>query len=130
MKTKTVLVIVTFLVTIFTVNATVRPIDTLEKKTVTLIGTFDGYDVEDGYSFLVKSDSAEEEGEQTIYLQSISAEALKMVNLKSKEMEGKRFEVVYEVTEYEEKDDNGQVETFEKYHIISVKNYNNVTKNI
>ena len=121
MKTKTVLVIVTFLVTIFTVNATVRPIDTLEKKTVTLIGTFDGYDVEDGYSFLVKSDSAEEEGEQTIYLQSISAEALKMVNLKSKEMEGKRFEVVYEVTEYEEKDDNGQVETFEKYHIISVK---------
>ena len=121
MKTKTVLVIVTFLVTIFTVNATVRPIDTLEKKTVTLIGTFDGYDVEDGYSFLVKSDSAEEEGEQTIYLQSISAEALKMVNLKFKEMEGKRFEVVYEVTEYEEKDDNGQVETFEKYHIISVK---------
>ena len=121
MKTKTVLVIVTFLATIFTVNATVLPLDTLEKKTVTLIGTFDCYDVEDGYSFLVKSDSAEEEGEQTIYLQSISAEALKMVNLKFKEMEGKRFEVVYEVTEYEEKDDNGQVETFEKYHIISVK---------
>mgnify|MGYP003674748078 CR=1 FL=1 len=94
--------------------------DKQEKKKVTIVGVFDGYDVDDGYSFIVKDDD-EDEGDQIIYLQTASAEALKMINLKSKDMEGKRFEVICEVTEYEEKDENGQVEIFEDFHIISIK---------
>lgn len=117
MKTK--LAVVACLLTVFTVNAFGLSKSNQEKKTVKIQGVFDGYDEDDGYAFLVKADN--EEGEQTIYLQSISAEALKMVNLKSKDMEGKRFEVTCEVTEYEEVDENGTSETYEEYHIISVK---------
>jgi hypothetical protein len=118
MKTKLV-AIVLCLLTVYSVNAIEKPNLIQEKKVVKIKGVFDGYDEEDGFAFLVKSDT--EEGEQTIYLQTISNEALKMINLKSKEMEGKRFEVTCELTEIEEKDEFGQVEIYESYHIISIK---------
>ncbi len=118
MKTKLVMAIAC-LVTFFTVSALGNPNKIQDKKIVKIEGIFDGYDKEDGYAFLVKADN--EDGEQTMYLQSMSAEALKTVNLKSKDMEGKRFEVTCELTEHEEKDEFGQVEIYETYHIISIK---------
>ncbi len=118
MKSKLTVVLVC-MVAFLTVNAINKPDKTQNKKVVKIEGTFDGYDAEDGYAFLVKADN--EDGEQTMYLQSISVEALKMVNLKSKDMEGKRFEVTCELTETEEKDEFGQVEVYESYHIVNLK---------
>jgi hypothetical protein len=105
MKTKLTVVIV-FLVAVFTVNAFDVSTQTQETKTIKMEGIFEGYDADDGYAFLIKSDN--EEGEQSLYIQSISDAALKMVKLQSKEMEGKRFEMTCEVTEYKEKDENGK----------------------
>ena len=92
-----------------------------DKKTVTTVAVFDGYDAEDGFAFLIREDQADEDTEETVYFSEISDEALKVVNLKSKEMIGKRFEITYEITEYEEVDDNGYVETYESYKIIEIK---------
>ena len=80
-----------------------------DKKTATTVAVFDGYDAEDGFAFLIREDQADEDTEETVYFSEISDEALKVVNLKSKEMIGKRFEITYEITEYEEVEHNGYV---------------------
>lgn len=91
-----------------------------DNNTLTVVGTFDGYDEDEGYMFIIEVDD-EEDGEETIYFTEISNEALKAVNLKSDEMIGKRFEITYEVTEFEVEDENGYVETFEKLKITQIK---------
>ncbi|WP_178990597.1 hypothetical protein [Winogradskyella schleiferi] len=94
---------------------------TQDKMKVTSTATFDGYDEDDGYAFILQSDMDDEDSEETIYFSEITEEALKAGNLKSEEMIGKRFEITYEVTEYEEEDENGYKETFESFKIIEVK---------
>ncbi|SDG95236.1 hypothetical protein [Winogradskyella thalassocola] len=92
-----------------------------EKLKVTTTGVFDGYDPDDGYAFLINEDADDEDSEETVYFAEISEEALKAVNLKSKDMVGKRFEITYEITEFEEDDENGFTEIYETYKIVQIK---------
>ncbi|WP_178983294.1 hypothetical protein [Winogradskyella helgolandensis] len=92
-----------------------------EKEKVTTIATFDGYDEDDGYAFLINEDPNDEDSEETVYFSEITEQALKAVNLKAKDLVGKRFEISYEITEHEEEDENGYIEVYETYKIISIK---------
>lgn len=92
-----------------------------EKIKVTTTGIFDGYDPDDGYSFLINGDADDEDSEETVYFSDISEEILKTVNLKSKDMVGKRFEITYEILEFEEVDENGYTEVYETYKIVKIK---------
>lgn len=119
MKNKHFLVFV-FSIVVFSANALLSSKTQLQdKKTVTVKGIFDGYDADDGYAFLVKDN--EDESEEYIYIEAITDEALKVVNLKSANLIGKTFEITYEVSEYDEEDEDGNVETYEKYTIVKVK---------
>lgn len=89
-----------------------------DKKTETLTGVFEGYDKEDGYSFLYKD---EEGNDRVIYFEKISEEALKAFNLKSETMVGKTFVITYEIKEYDEEDDDGNIETYEEKIILELK---------
>ena len=91
------------------------------KIKVTKVATFDGYDAEDGYAFIIREDEDDEDSEAIVYFTEITEAALKAVNLKSNDLIGKRFEIIYEVTEYEEEDENGFIETYESYKLIQVK---------
>jgi len=92
-----------------------------EKLKIVTTGVFDGYDPDDGYAFLINEDSDDEDSEETVYFADISEAALKSINLKSKDMVGKRFEITYEITEFEEVDENGYTEVYETYKIVQVK---------
>ena len=119
-KAKQIVLVLALFTAVFSVNANSE----IKKKgqgkqVVTLVATFDGYDEDNGYSFLVED---EEEGdEEVMYFTEITDAALQSVNLKSDEFVGKRFEITYEITEYEEEDENGYIEVFETYTITKVK---------
>lgn len=121
MNTKRIAVFV-LMVMVLSANAfTISNKINQDKTKVTTVGVFDGYDDEDGYAFLIRQEEDDEDSEDTVYFAEITEEALKVGKLKSKDMIGKRFEITYEITEYEEEDENGYVETFESYKIIAVK---------
>jgi hypothetical protein len=92
---------------------------TQEKRTVTVVGVFDGYNEEDGYAFLVKEEVDDEEN--IMYFTEIKEEVLKAFNLKSNDLVGKGFEITYEITPYEEEGDYGNKETYEAFTIINLK---------
>lgn len=122
MKNKQVVLTFIFSIIVFSANAILEnTYKTQDVVTATVKGVFDGYDEDDGYAFLVMGDDDEDGDEDTMYFSEISAEALKSVNLKSDEMIGKRFEITYEITEYEEEDENGYTEIYEVYKIVKLK---------
>lgn len=119
MKNKHLLVFI-FSIIVFSANALLeKKVRIQDNKIITVVGVFDGYDEEDGYAFLIKDQ--EDDSEEYIFFTAISSEALKAVNLKSETMIGKSFEITYEVIEFEEEDEEGYVETHEKFTIIKVK---------
>ncbi|EPR73846.1 hypothetical protein ADIWIN_1206 [Winogradskyella psychrotolerans RS-3] len=121
MNTKKITVFV-LLVMVLSANAfSISHENIQEKIKVTTTGTFDGYDPDDGYAFLINEDADDEDSEETVYFSEITAEALKAINLKSKDMVGKRFEITYEITEFEEVDENGYTEVYETYKIVQIK---------
>ncbi|REE27612.1 hypothetical protein [Winogradskyella pacifica] len=121
MNTKKITVFV-LLVMVLSANAFSKASEIIQEKIkVTTTGIFDGYDPDDGYSFLINEDADDEDSEETVYFSEISEEALKAVNLKSKDLVGKRFEITYEITEFEEEDENGYTEVYETYKIIQIK---------
>ena len=121
MNTKKITVFV-LLVMVLSTNAFSKASEIIQEKIkVTTTGIFDGYDPDDGYSFLINEDADDEDSEETVYFSEISEEALKAVNLKSKDLVGKRFEITYEITEFEEEDENGYTEVYETYKIIQIK---------
>ncbi|NRD19262.1 hypothetical protein HNV08_04315 [Winogradskyella eckloniae] len=122
MKNKQFILVFIFSIVVFSANALlVKKTKTQEKRKETTTATFDGYDAEDGYAFIVLEDKDDPDSEMTMFFTEISEAALKAVNLKSNDMIGKRFQITYEVTEYEEEDDNGYIETFESFKILEVK---------
>ena len=122
MKNKQFILVFICSIVVFSANALLeKKTKTQDKRKVTATATFDGYDAEDGYAFIIQEDEDDAESEITMFFTEISETALKAVNLKSDEMIGKRFQITYEVTEYEEEDDNGYVETFESFKIIEIK---------
>ncbi|MUU78768.1 hypothetical protein [Winogradskyella endarachnes] len=122
MKKKQFILVFICSIIVFSANAFLEKRTKIQdKQKVTTIATFDGYDAEDGYAFIIQEDEDDEESEVTMFFTEISEAALKAVNLKSDEMIGKRFQITYEITEYEEEDDNGYIETFESYKILEVK---------
>lgn len=119
MKNKHLLVFV-FSILVFSANVLLENIVKIQdKEVITIIGTFDGYDEEDGYAFLIKDE--EDDSEEYMFFTEISAEVLKAFNLKSESMSGKTFQITYEVSEFEEEDEDGYSETYEKYKIIKLK---------
>lgn len=119
MKTKQLIAVVILSVFIFGANALTKNKSTLQdKETETVNAVFDGYDADNGYAFLIVG---EEYDEEIVYFNAITEEALKSVNLKSDDFIGKRFEITYDITEYEEEDENGYIEVFEHYTITKVK---------
>ncbi len=130
MKKIQLVITLSFLMLFTNSNAFNDPIyNCLEQTTVkTVTGVFDGYDAEDGYVFIISTtndDDVEEEGddeadEETIYFTEITAEALKMVNLKDERFVGRQFEITYSITEYEAENDYGETETFEKLTITNI----------
>ncbi|NRD21763.1 hypothetical protein HNV10_00825 [Winogradskyella litoriviva] len=122
MKNKQFILVFICSIVVFSANALLeKKTKTQDKRKVTATATFDGYDAEDGYAFIIQEDEDDAESEITMFFTEISETALKAVNLKSDEMIGKRFQITYEITEYEEEDDNGYVETFESFKIIEIK---------
>ncbi|WP_369997060.1 hypothetical protein [Winogradskyella sp.] len=122
MKNKQVVLTFIFSIIVFSANAILEnTYKTQDVVTATVKGVFDGYDEDDGYAFLVMGDDDEDGDEDTMYFSEISDEALKSVNLKLDEMIGKRFEITYEITEYEEEDENGYTEIYEVYKIVKLK---------
>ncbi|WP_418637985.1 hypothetical protein [Winogradskyella sp.] len=121
MNTKKITVFV-LMVMVFSANAfSITNQINQNKIKVTKVATFDGYDAEDGYAFIIREDEDDEDSEAIVYFTEITEAALKAVNLKSNDLIGKRFEIIYEVTEYEEEDENGFIETYESYKLIQVK---------
>ncbi|MFD1016477.1 hypothetical protein [Winogradskyella rapida] len=92
-----------------------------DTKVITSDGVYDGYDVNDGYAFVIAEDLSDEEDTTIIYFSDLKEGLLKTLNLKSKEWVGKRFEITYEVTTYEEIDENGDAEIYEDYKIVALK---------
>ena len=76
----------------------------------------DGYDEEDGYSFILKSDS--ELGESIQYFNAVSPDLVKTFKLKNEETIGKTFEITYTLKIMEEEEDG---ETFEYEYLTIVK---------
>lgn len=121
MDTKKITVFV-LMVMVLSANAfSISNKNTQEKIKVTTTATFDGYDPDDGYAFLINEDEEDEDSEETVYFSEVSEDVLKAVNLKSNDMMGKRFEITYEITEFEEEDENGYIETYETFKIIQIK---------
>lgn len=84
--------------------------------TTTVIGVYDGYDEEDGFSFILKSDS--ELGESIQYFNAVSPDLVKTFKLKNEETIGKTFEITYTLKIVEEEEDG---ETFEYEYLTIVK---------
>lgn len=119
MKNKHFLVFV-FSIMVFSVNAIIKSKNvSQEQDTKTITATFDGYDEEDGYAFLVTGED-DEEDEDIMYFYNVTPEVLKVVNLKSDAMIGERFQITYKTETYEEEDEYGYKETYEKYTIIKI----------
>jgi len=114
-----------FLVFVFSIIAfSVNAIDenkkvTKEQDTETIMATFDGYDEEDGYAFLVQGED-DEDDEDIMYFYEVTEEVLKTVNLKSDDLIGERFQITYKIETYEEEDEYGYKETYEKYTIVKI----------
>ena len=120
MNTKQYVSVFVLTIMMFSANALLDKKVTLQEKEIEkVVAVFDGYDPDNGYAFLVKDDV--EGDEEVLYFTEITDEALKSVNLKSDEFIGKRYEITYEITEYDEEDENGYVETFEEYTIVKIK---------
>lgn len=120
MKNKHLLVFV-FSIMVFSVNAIIKNKKIVkEQDTKTITATFDGYEEEDGYAFLVAGEDNEED-EDIMYFYNITPEALKVANLKSEDMIGKRFQLTYTIETFDEEDEYGYTETYEKYTIIMIK---------
>ncbi|WP_405575419.1 hypothetical protein [Winogradskyella sp. Asnod2-B02-A] len=116
--------ILAFICSVFVIGANAISLsngDIQNKKKVTTMAVFDGYDADDGYAFVIREDENDEDSEETIYFTEITDAALKAGNLKSEDMIGKRFEITYEISEYEVEDENGYTETFESFKILEVK---------
>ena len=62
----------------------------------------------------------DEDEEDIMYFYEVTEEALKMVNLKSDEMIGERFQITYKIETYEEEDEYGYKETYDKYTIVKI----------
>lgn len=119
MKNKHFLVVALALV-ISSVSAAVNPnIEIQEVNTITVKGTFDGYDEEDGFAFLIEN--KEDETEDYTFFEAALPEALKTADLKSDKLIGKKFEITYQVSEYEVEDEYGNTETYEKFTIVKLK---------
>jgi len=119
MKKKHFLVLV-FSIMMFSVNAIIESNKVKqEQDTETIVAIFDGYDEEDGYAFLVAGED-DEEDEDIMYFYDVTPDALKAVNLKSDDMIGERFQITYKIETYEEEDEYGYKETYEKYTIIKI----------
>lgn len=113
-------VVFVFLVMALSVNAIIdTKQDKQEQETVTVIATFDGYEEEDGYAFLVQGED-DDEDEDIMYFSEVTPEVLKAVNLKSDSLIGERFQITYKTETYEEEDEYGYKETYEKYTIIKI----------
>lgn len=120
MNTKRYVSVFVLAMVMFSANALLNKKVTLQEKEIEkVVAVFDGYDPSDGYAFLVKDEV--EGGEEVLYFTEITDEALKSVNLQSDDLIGKSFEVTYEITEYDEEDENGYIETFETYTIVKIK---------
>lgn len=121
MNTKKIAVFV-LMVMVFSANAfSILNGNTQEKQKITTTAIFDGYDDDNGFAFIIRADEDDEDSDETVYFAEITDEALKAGNLKSESAIGKRFEITYEVTEFEEEDENGFSEIYETYKIIQVK---------
>ncbi|WP_411766568.1 hypothetical protein [Winogradskyella sp. A3E31] len=118
MKAKFVVAILLIMI-VAKVNAS--PIVQLKKQetTKTIKGIFDGYDEDDGYIFLITDE--EDGNEKYMYFNYISDEALKAVNLQSKEFEGQSFEITFKIEEQVEVDDDGMEDTYEILTITGLK---------
>lgn len=113
------LVVLTLVMTTLNVNAAIPKNTTnQDPETVTVKGIFDGYDYEDGYAFVIKDEDGDEE---YMFFEAITDSALKTADLMSAKLLGKRFEITYEITEYNEEDEDGNIETFQQYTIVKLK---------
>lgn len=120
MKNKQFLLLM-FSIVVFNVNAIIENKKVSQDQTTeTVVAIFDGYDEEDGYAFLVASED-DEEDEDIIYFYEVTEEVLNTVDLKSDELIGERFQITYKIETYEEEDEYGYKETYEKYTIIKIK---------
>ena len=120
MKNKNFLVFV-FSIIVFNVNAIIESnMVKQEQDSETIVAIFDGYDEEDGYAFLVAGED-DDEDEDIMYFSEVTPEVLKAVNLKSDDMIGERFQITYKTETYEEEDEYGYKEMYEKYTIIKIK---------
>lgn len=120
MKNKQFLVLM-FSIVVFNVNAIIESKKVSQDQTTeTVVAIFDGYDEEDGYAFLVAGED-DEEDEDIMYFYEVTEEVLKTVNLKLDELIGERFQITYKIETYEEEDEYGYKETYEKYTIIKIK---------
>jgi uncharacterized protein YccT (UPF0319 family) len=120
MKNKQFLVLM-FSIVVFNVNAIIESKKVSQDQTTeTVVAIFDGYDEEDGYAFLVAGED-DEEDEDIMYFYEVTEEVLNTVNLKLDELIGERFQITYKIETYEEEDEYGYKETYEKYTIIKIK---------
>ena len=120
MQNKHFLVFV-FSIMVFSVNAIIENKKIVkEQDTEIIVATFDGYDEEDGYAFLVAGEE-DEEDEDILYFYNVTPEALKVANLKSDDMISKRFQLTYTIETFDEEDEYGYKEMYEKYTIIKIK---------
>ena len=119
MKNKQVILVLIFSIIVLNANAVLgSKHNNQDVITATVKGAYDGYDEDDGYAFLVPDEEGDDE---TMYFAEIAEDVLKAINLKSENMIGKRFEITYEITEYEEEDENGFTEIYEVYKIVKLK---------
>jgi len=120
MKNKQFLLLM-FSIVVFNVNAIIENKKVSQDQTTeSVVAIFDGYDEEDGYAFLVAGED-DEEDEDIIYFYEVTEEVLNTVDLKSDELIGERFQITYKIETYEEEDEYGYKETYEKYTIIKIK---------
>ena len=84
----------------------------------TVVGTFDGYDEEDGYTFVITDENGDE---GMMYFQNITPEALKQFNLRSDSLIGERFSISYQILEQVTEDDDGVEYTYEVFTITGLE---------
>ena len=106
------------MITLFTCYTIVAQDDEqISGEPVTITATYDGF-TSDSYSFIFINDEGEEE---SIFFDYASDEVLKAFDLKSKKLEGQKFEVTYEETTETEEDEEGEELEYTKTTIISLK---------
>lgn len=110
---KTINIILALLSIVLMENKEIINNQIMQKATIE--GVFDGYDEEDGYSFLVID--KETENENVMYFNDVTEDVLKEFNLKSSNLLGKKFEIKYEIEEMEDEDDG---EIYEQFIIVKL----------